>query len=160
GFGIFGNGSGPKPLDTSSVPGQVTDEGAFSLGSNPSTPVKQTLFTFTATANNTGTISYTPFFDSIENHETLLFGDPTPMTASDIFFGAASVQLVGSPVVSVQPGPSINQANTGTTPFVFTVSLSQSPEDSAPVTVRWDAADGLGNNGATSEGGDYVATGG
>ena len=158
GFAIFGSGSGSKPLDTTSVPNQITDEGAFSVGANPSTPVVQTLFTFTATATNSGTETFTPFFDSVASHDTLLYGNTTPLTNNDISFSGGSVQIVALPLLSVNPGPSINEANSGTTPFVFTVSLSQSPTTS--VRVPYTTVDGTGANAATAADGDYNATSG
>ncbi len=149
--------SGTKPLDLS-VANQITDEGAFATGGGPSTPVVQQLFTFTATAVASGTETFTPFFDSLAHHDTSFFNPIADLTSGDILFVGDPLQVVTEPVLSISPGPSINEANVGTTPFVFTVSLSQAPL--GPVTVQYATADGSGPNGATVADGDYNATSG
>lgn len=156
-FAIFGSGSGAKPLDVSTL-NQITDEGAFSVGANPPAPIIETLFTFTATATNSGTETFTPFFDSILNHDSLLFGNITPLTAGDVFFVPGSVQIVAVPSLTLSsPGPSINEANVGTTPFVFTVTLSQAA--ATAVTVQFATADGTAKAFPDPQN-DYLATSG
>jgi uncharacterized delta-60 repeat protein len=58
------------------------------------------------------------------------------------------------PSLTIAPTTPITEGNTGTTPAVFTVNLSQASE--APVTVNYTTADGT----ATTTNNDYVATSG
>ncbi len=122
----------------------------------------ETLFTFTATATNSGTETFTPsFVGGTGLNPWLLDGQADPnqsLTTNQVLFSPPpSLQVVSLPLVSVNPGPSINEANSGTTPFVFTVSLSQAIN--SPVTVQYATADGTAKTLPNAQN-DYQATSG
>ncbi|HEV8479668.1 MAG TPA: Calx-beta domain-containing protein [Candidatus Eisenbacteria bacterium] len=62
----------------------------------------------------------------------------------------AKVSLTPLPTVTLSPGPSLNEGNSGTTSFPFTVNLSQT--SSQPVTVHFHTLDGT----AMAANNDYV----
>lgn len=120
-----GNGEGGSFLGFVDVTTDAGGNGSFGPSSFP-LPAGETVITATATsaANQTSEFS-------------------------------ACVTATGAPVLPTLSidSPAANEGDAGTTPFVFTVTLSADP--AAPVTVAYATADGTG-----AAPGDYATTGG
>jgi hypothetical protein len=135
------------------VANQVTAVPALSTTISGTDATVQRLWTLSATSSSTaGTITFDPMFDPSPSDADGLFSDNTVLTADNIDFEGDSLQIL--PALSVTAPPPTNEGNVGTTPFVFTVSLSSAPPQA--VTVNFQTVDGI----ATSSNGDYVPTSG
>ncbi len=149
-----------------STPGEITAAGA-ALTAPPNTTAGQRIWTLVVHADAGGIATFSPslFFDPSNGTETLLFdpldpnGVPSPgepsLTPVDFSFVPLDVTIVplGTPVVSIN-SVSASEGNSGTTAFVFTVSLSEG--SATPVTVAYFTADGT----ATVANNAYDATSG
>ena len=136
-----------------STAGQITDIGtANGSGStqNPG-PAPQVVWTVPAIATAAGMETFTPSFDSVSGHDSLLFGGtPAPVPQNQIQFINGTLQINFVSIASIS-SVSKSAPVSGTTPFVFTVSLS-APSTSA-LTVDYATADGT----ATAASGAYTA---
>jgi len=132
--------------------GQITEIGASSLKSIQSGPGEELLFKITVHATSAGTVVFTPSFDSNVNHESSFIDPPDALTEPQIDFVPLSLTIAGPPTVSITPTVSHNEGNTGTTPFVFDVTLSQASDVQTKITYTT-------SNGTTQDG-DFVAQSG
>jgi hypothetical protein len=133
-------------------PGQITQIGAASLASAQSGPGEVLLFKLTVHASAAGTVLFDPSFDSNPDHESSFIDPPDALTAAQINFVPLSLTIAGPPTVSITPTVSHNEGNTGTTPYVFDVSLSQASDLQTKVTYTT-------SNGTTQDG-DFIAQSG
>ena len=138
------------------TPGQITGAGASSATATAPGNDPQELWTVLFNAAAPGQVTFTPSFDTIATHEVLLFLANDPLTADQIDFVGSTLTITGNPTVEVA---SVSQAegDAGTTPFVFTASLSSSFNQ--PVTVGYATGSPGGANVATP-GVDYQSTSG
>jgi hypothetical protein len=135
-----------------STPGQIVGIGSSSLKSSGSGLGDVLLFRMTVHTTAAGVVTFTPSFDSAQDHDSSFIDPPTTFTADDIQFTPTSLTIVSQPTVSITPSVSQNEGNTGTTPFVFTVSLSGT--STQPVTVAFATSPG------TAQADDFVAQSG
>ena len=136
--------------------GQVIDAGGIS-GSlvPPADPTaEELLFSVPMTAANNGLASFTVGPSLVQGHDLLEFGVDQPVPTSAIDFEGASVNIGNN--VFVVNNVSQNEGNSGTTPFVFTVSRLLPPVPGDTATVVYTTMDGT----ATIADNDYVATNG
>ena len=143
----------PKPLDLSTA-GSIPAVGAISTSSSGTDTTQQKLYTFMAVATAAGIETFTPSFDSTVGDDFTLVDFGSALTADQIQFNSLPLTILAPPTVSVTAPAPANEGNSGTTPFVFTVSMSNAAP--APVTVAFSTLDGT----ATTADSDYVPTSG
>ncbi len=139
-----------------STPGVVNATGASGSSLTPPGNAAQKLFTVLVHASAGGIETFTPSFDPTPGHDVLLYGSDIAIDAGSILFVNGTIQINAMPKISVN-NVAKAESNSGTNPFVFTVSLSN-PFDQQ-VTVAYNTADPAAGNIATS-GVDYQATSG
>jgi hypothetical protein len=124
---------------------------------SPGTNAKQLLWTVPAhalAAINPET--FTTSFDSISGHDTTVFALSEQLSGDQLQFDPLNLAIVpgATPEVTVNNDVSLPEGNTGTTPFVFTVGITNAGTE--PVMVNYSTADGT----ATAANNDYVPTSG
>jgi hypothetical protein len=77
--------------------------------------------------------------DILPLHESILFDPPVPVPPEEIQYASIDVLIGTGPTISIADAQA-NEGNSGTTPMVFTVSLST--PHIAPVTVSFATSDG------------------
>ncbi|MGD9720938.1 MAG: Calx-beta domain-containing protein [Pirellulales bacterium] len=139
-----------------SLPGQIVGAGASATtfpgpGNDP-----QDLWTVLVHAEAGGVVNFTPSFDTIPGHDVVLYGEFDAITEPQIDFVGAALTITENPTISVAP-VSANEGNAAATAFVFTVTLSNSFNQT--ITVQYNTATPGGGSVATA-GVDYTATSG
>ena len=142
-----------ETLDVSN-PGIVPHVGVISKFSTSTDANIQKAWTIMVTATSAGTLNLQPAFDFIAGDEDNEFGSDAVLQPADIQFNSSQVAVIGLPSISVAAPAATNEGNSGTTPFVFTVSLSNAA--SQQVTVAYSTVDGT----ATAADNDYTPTSG
>jgi len=149
----------PNVEPAAPVPGQISEAGASSNSLTPESqspgPPAQVLWSATVQATAPGVETFTASPDTATGHDVLTFGEDAAIPTADVAYSNASVTITAGslPVVSIS-SVSQNEGNSGTTPFVFNLTLSSAA--AAPVTVAYATADGT----ATVADNDYVAQSG
>ncbi len=141
------------PTSDLSTAGSINDIGAASGSLSAPGAAAQKIWNVVATASAGGVETFTPSFDNVVTHDSLLYGVDIPITSDQIDFVGDSLTISGLPSLSV-PNVSHNEGNAGTTPYVFSVTLSSAAAQN--VTVRYTTND----NSATSANNDYQPTSG
>jgi hypothetical protein len=144
-----------REFDTS-TPGLIAGAGASSSSFDPPGSAPQTLWSVVVTASAGGVVTFTPSFDSEAGHDVALYGSDEGVPADAIDFVGTTLTITQEPTITVT-NVTLNEGNAGTTPFVFTVDLSNS--HNLPVTVQYTTASPGGGNAATA-GVDYTAKSG
>jgi hypothetical protein len=101
-------------------------------------------------------VSFTPSFDFTPAHDVSVFGISTAIPDEQISWVGSSITIIETPVVSVAAAE-VAEGNDGTTPLVFTVSLSSVISEA--VTVQFATSNAAGGNAASSAS-DYQANSG
>jgi hypothetical protein len=136
-----------------STPGSIGGIGAASGSLTAPGNTPQPIWNVLATAVAGGVETFTPSFDSAVGDDSLLYGVDVAITSDQIDFVGDSLTISGLPALSVG-NVSHDEGNSGTTPFVFTVTLSSAAAQN--VTVGYTTND----NSATSANNDYQPTSG
>ena len=121
-----------------STPGLISQTGASSGSLTAPGNGVQKLWSVVIHANAAGLETLTPTFDAAAGHDVSLYGSDVAVSPDAIQFRGGQVQVVQTPVISIG-NVSHNEGNSGTTPFVFTVSLSTA--SATQVTVAYNTAD-------------------
>jgi hypothetical protein len=137
--------------DASSA-GQIVGAGSSSLQFAGSGTGDVLLWRITVHANATGDLTFTPSFDSAQDHDSSFIDPPDTFTTDDIQFTPTTVHIFTTPTVSITPSVSHNEGDAGTTPYVFTVSLSAAVSEQA--TVLYSTSNG------TAQANDFTAQSG
>jgi len=135
------------------VDGQITGIGSSSLALTSSGTGDVKLFSVVVHADAAGVVSFTPSFDAAANHESSFLNPPDVFEAGNIKFTATDLTINGPPTVSIAPSVSQNEGNSGTTNYLFTVTLSEAATQQATVVYNT-------SNGSATAGQDYTATSG
>jgi len=131
------------------IPGFLSISG---LSPRPNNNVQQ-LWTIVAHASAAGTAVFSPAFDNTPGHDMLLYPDVS-LTETDIFFEGSTLTILGGdPTVSIAGAVQQSEGNSGTTAFVFEVTLSA--PSASEVTVEYFSQDGT-----ASENSDYFPVSG
>jgi hypothetical protein len=135
--------------------GELGEVGATATGTKPLGPGEFLLWTLPVTAKAAGAETFTPSFNSSVEFGNDIFGQNTSVPADDIEYLPANIQITSA---SAQPTASIGNVTqavgtSGTTPFVFTVTLSAASAQN--VLVTYATADGTAHAP-----GDYTAESG
>lgn len=135
--------------------GLIDEAGAFA-GLTPLGADERLLWSHTFTASAEGLAEFTAdAADELPFHDTLVFGQGTPVDIDDIVFVGDSLTITGGttgPTISIDD-VTVTEGNDGTTEATFTVTLSEAIEDE--VTVDYTTADGTATAGS-----DYDAASG
>jgi hypothetical protein len=137
------------------TPGLIDEAGAFA-GITPLGGGERLMWSVVFTANAQGEAVFTPeAADVLPDHDTLLFGQGTPVPIDEIVFLGDSLTITGGPglpTVSIDD-VSLPEGDEGTTEFVFTVTLSAPAEEEVMVHYRTE-------DGTATAGSDYEPTSG
>ncbi len=147
--------SAVQTFDTG-TPGLISGAGASSTSGSPPGTAPQPLWSVLVTASAAGVVSFTPSFDSTLGHGVLLYSLDEDVPSNAIDFVGTTLTITAEPSITVN-NVTLNEGNSGTTPFVFNVSLSN--VHNQPVTVQYATANPPSGNIATP-GVDYTATSG
>ncbi|MFO0900206.1 MAG: Calx-beta domain-containing protein [Pirellulales bacterium] len=134
--------------------GLIDEAGGFA-GLTPLGADERLLWSQTLTASAAGLAQFgADPADQLPFHDTLVFGQGTPVASSDIVYVGDSLTITGAtgPSLSIDD-VTVTEGNDGTTEATFTVSLSQAAE--GEVTVDYTTADGT-----AAAGSDYESTSG
>jgi hypothetical protein len=152
------------PSGDLSTPGQILGAGASGTSLVAPGASEQPLWTLTMHAASAGVEHFTSSFDTSSlpppdgtksGHDTLLYDLNPSVTASQIQFDTTQLTITPSTTVNISPAnASLTEANSVTSPFVFTVSLS-GPALTQNATVVFNTGGGTAVAGA-----DYHATSG
>ncbi len=120
-------------------PGVLDEVGGID-GFTPLGPNERLLFIVPMQATGSGTADFTADpADITPAHDCLLFGESAGVPINEIAFVSTSllIQAVSGPTLSIND-VSLPEGNASTTPFTFTVTLSQA--STSPVTVQYATA--------------------
>ncbi len=140
-------------LDLSTA-GLVPDVGTFYNSLSSTDTAAHKLWTITVTATAAGTLVLQPSFDFTAGHDDTEFNNDNALQPADVEFDGQQLLIIGPPSISVAAPAAASEGNSGTTPFVFTVSMSNASPD--PVMVAFSTVDGS----ATTADSDYNPTSG
>ena len=130
------------------TPGAIDEVGA-SDGFTPLGPAEQLLFSLPLRATAFGMATFTADpAQLLPQHDVLEYGSNNPVPTSDVKYVSASVPIDSNSLSIADV--SHNEGDSGTTPYVFTVTLSSASLH--PVTVAYATADGT----ATVADNDYA----
>ena len=138
------------------TPGLVSSAGATGGSLTPPGNSAQKLWTVLVHASAGGAVTFTPSFDTAAGHDVTLYGDNDVITSDMIDFVGSTLTITQNPTINTA-AVSAAEGNAGTTPFVFTVTLSNTSNQN--VTVQYNTVAAGGGNAATA-GVDYTAVSG
>jgi hypothetical protein len=85
------------PTGDTSNPGTIIGAGAASISAIAPGNAVQSLLSILFTANSPGVVSFSPSFDSIVNHDVLLYMDDNKILEGEITFSGSRLAIVPEP---------------------------------------------------------------